>query len=48
VTIAEAGVYPAPYACPNLVMNWPGRGLAAQGAEGAAFIASPWAAVVAA
>lgn len=48
VTIAEAGVYPAPYACPNLVMNRPGRGLAAQGAEGAAFIASPWAAVVAA
>ncbi|MGH6719929.1 MAG: gamma-glutamyltransferase, partial [Alphaproteobacteria bacterium] len=44
VTIAEAGVYPASYACPNLIQSRPGQGAA----EGAAFIASPWAAVVAA
>ena len=43
VVVAEAAVQPAPYACPNLILNRPGRE-----AEGAAFIASPWAAVVAA
>ncbi len=43
VAVAEAGVYPALYACPNLI------GRQANGdAAGAAFIASPWAAVVAA
>lgn len=43
VAVAEAGVYPASYACPNLI------GRAANGdAVGAAFIASPWAAVAAA
>lgn len=44
VALSEAGVYPAPFACANLIARQRGDGKAA----GAAFIASPWAAVVAA